>query len=148
MLGKVHTISVGDEYSDENEEEEIIDVVESASCGGADEPLNRQAEGRKRRAAYASVEEQKRLRKPGCAGLKSGADGGEMVKYMGRMEDSVSTIVEAMCEQSKEAHGNQEPASAIREAMKKETKVELPHTNNSIEEFKALIVSSLSRRQA
>lgn len=51
---------------------------------------------------------------------------------MGRVEDSVSSLFEAMCEHSKAPHGNQELFSAIREAMKKEVQVDLAHTNDSI----------------
>lgn len=67
---------------------------------------------------------------------------------MGWMAESVSTLVKAMCEQSKAPDGNKELSYALRQAVQMEVYVELAHTNALIIELKALTVSSISRRHA
>lgn len=77
----------------------------------------------------------------------SSADGEEMVEYMERKAERVSTLLEPICEQSKARHSNRERFPTIRESMKKEVKVEITHRNALIDESQALLVSLLSQRQ-
>lgn len=69
-----------------------------------------------------------------------------MVEYISYMETSVSYLVEAICQTQETMPSATHLASSIRKTVKNKMNQELAPTNVSIDEVKALVVSSLERR--
>lgn len=139
ILALVNAVSVGDNSGEENN----MDTSSSAEATADTET----GSGIVKRSATGSVGARKRQRKAGAAGVSAGGEGEDMVEYMGEMARSGTKLVEVMCE----PQGSVAPTdmtTTIRTVVQEEVKQELAHTNTSLEELKALILSSMSRNES
>lgn len=143
ILGKVNAISMGDESSS-GSDGEITDLVGDSS------PADETGGGGGSHGNTAVLGGRKGRRKPGGAGVKVHG-GDDMVQFVGDMAASVSSLVDAVRHTPTVdhlTHGGMNMQASIREAVKEEVKQELSHTNESIEELKALVKASLARVSA
>lgn len=136
ILSKINAVSVADESSSDLDGD-IIDFVGSSSSGADGvgwKPMNNVLGGRKGR------------RMAGAAGIKVNG-GDEMVQYVGQIAESVSSLVGVLSkiQQVVGPTGGSAMESSIRMAVTAEVKVDLAHTNTSLEELKTLFIAPFRR---
>lgn len=129
-------VSIEEDYSEKSDGEEKIDIAGGSRYPGSDA-------GRRhgKRSKGEVIGGRKRNKNVEEGVVRANCETDEMVDYMRKMVNGVSTIV--YCMDNRNTTSTQERANNIRTTVKEEVQEELMCTNASLDDLKTIIMSAI-----